>query len=81
VTDRGKSIAKRELNEYEMEAVEERLADYFYGKWEEVAEDIGIDATRPLSDEEDRRLQAEFDRRYKQRFIDEWLEDHPTEDD
>jgi hypothetical protein len=58
----------RELTESEMETVEQNLADLFVHEWNALADELGL--SFPLSDEDQERLNAEFDSRHRQHFID-----------
>lgn len=59
----------RELTENEMETVEQNLADLFVHECHDIAAELGIPSL-PYSDEDAARINAEFDSRHRQHFID-----------
>ena len=61
----------RELTESEHELVEQRLADLFAHECDNIAKELGIEAVNgAYSDEDAALINAEFNRQYKQKFID-----------
>lgn len=65
----------RELTPEEMETVEERLADLFAHECDNIAKELGITpipGRGAYRDADAALINAEFDRQYKQGFIDDF---------
>jgi len=70
----------RELTPEEMETVEQRLADLFVHECDNIAKELGIEAVHgSFSDEDAAKINAEFDRQYRQGFIDDVSQNPPDE--